>query len=172
MIRGRSINLAHMFDVPEKFKVMTLIVETIKRTGADQKRSCGYAPTFRCSSTPRWEQGHIFLIKSIFPRGQNLRTMRLSWMHHIQHVLKPRRRERERAKDAKAAKAASAPDASQVMLKTKQDQLSYLLEATVRIEKGLPTPTQNQESLERIIETKFHDLDVKVTEIQTTVEKL
>ena len=58
------------------------------------------------------------------------------------------------------------------MLKTKQDQLSYLLEATVRIEKGLETLTQNQESLERIIETKFHDLDVKVTEIHTIVEKI
>ena len=34
------------------------------------------------------------------------------------------------------------------------------------------TLNQNQESLERIIETKFHDLDVKVTETQTTVEKL
>ena len=44
MIRGHSINLLHMFDVPENFKVMTLIVETIKRTTADQKRSCGYAP--------------------------------------------------------------------------------------------------------------------------------
>ena len=51
------------------------------------------------------------------------------------------------------------------MLKTKQDQLSYLLEDIMRIEKGLATPTQNQESLEKIIETKFHDLDVKVTEI-------
>ena len=58
------------------------------------------------------------------------------------------------------------------MLMTKQDQLSYLLEATVRIEKGLATLTQNQESLERIIETKFQDLDVKVREIQTIVEKL
>ena len=58
------------------------------------------------------------------------------------------------------------------MLKTKQDQPSYLLEARVRIEKGLATLTQNQESLERIIETKFHDLDVKVTAIQTIVEKL
>jgi len=58
------------------------------------------------------------------------------------------------------------------MLKTKQDLLSYLLEATVRIEKGLATLTQNQESPERIIETKLHDLDVNVTKIQTTVEKL
>ena len=78
----------------------------------------------------------------------------------------------EKAKDAEAAKAASAPDASIVNLKTKQDQLTHLLEATLRIEKSLATLTQNQESLERIIETKFHDLDVKVTEIQSTVERL
>ena len=42
----------------------------------------------------------------------------------------------------------------------------------MRIEKGLTTLNQNQESLERIIETKFHDLDVKATEIQTIVNKL
>jgi hypothetical protein len=28
---------------------------------------------------------------------------------------------------------------------------------------------KNQESLERIVETKFHDLDVKVTELTTIV---
>ena len=44
MIRGHSINLLQLFDVPQKFKVMSLIVETIKRTAVDQKRSCGYAP--------------------------------------------------------------------------------------------------------------------------------
>ena len=44
IIRGHSINLLQIFDVPQKFKVMSLIVETIKRTEADQKRSCGYAP--------------------------------------------------------------------------------------------------------------------------------
>ena len=30
----------------------------------------------------------------------------------------------------------------------------------------------SQESLERVIQTKFYDLDLKVTEIQTAVEKL
>ena len=44
MIRGHSINLLQIFDVPQKFKVMSLIVETIKRTATDQKRSCGYDP--------------------------------------------------------------------------------------------------------------------------------
>jgi hypothetical protein len=32
--------------------------------------------------------------------------------------------------------------------------------------------TNSQESLERIVETKIHDLDVKLTEVQTIVEKL
>ena len=66
----------------------------------------------------------------------------------------------------------SAEEASQVFLKSKQDQPGYLIQATLRIEKGLATLTQNQESLERIIETKFYDLDLKVTEMQTTVEQL
>ena len=66
----------------------------------------------------------------------------------------------------------SVEEASQVFLKSKQDQLAYLIQATLRIEKGLATLTQNQESLERIIETKFYDLDLKVTEIQTAVEQL
>ena len=35
MIRGHAINLLHLFDVPPKFKVMSLIVKTIKRTIAD-----------------------------------------------------------------------------------------------------------------------------------------
>ena len=36
----------------------------------------------------------------------------------------------------------------------------------------MATLTRNQESLERIIETKFYDLDLKVTKIQTTVDQL
>jgi len=74
----------------------------------------------------------------------------------------------EKIAQVKAAKLASAfgdPN-------TNQDQLSYLLEATLRIEKSLANLTQYQASLERIIETKFYDIDMKVTKIQTAVEKL
>ena len=53
-----------------------------------------------------------------------------------------------------------------MFLKSKQEQLGYLIATTLRIENGLATPTQNQESLERIIEQKFYALVVKVTEIQ------
>ena len=66
----------------------------------------------------------------------------------------------------------TAEEASQIFLKNKQDQLGYLITSTLRIEKGLATLAQNQESLERIIETKFYDLDLKVTEIKTAVEQL
>ena len=79
---------------------------------------------------------------------------------------------REKAKAEKAAKMPSAEEASQVFLKSKQDQSGYLIQATLRIEKGFATLTHNQESPERIIETKFYDLDLKVTEMQTAVEQL
>ena len=43
MIRGYSTNMLHHIDTHTRIRVMDLIVETIKRTAADQKRSCGYA---------------------------------------------------------------------------------------------------------------------------------
>jgi hypothetical protein len=171
MIRGHSINLLHLFDVPQKFKVMSLIVETVKRTAADQKRSCGYAPHIQMLINSKMGTGTYLLDSEHLPLRPDFEDNKV--VMDASHPTCAEAQEKiERAKAAKAAKSASAPDASTVLLKTKQDQLSYLLEATVRIEKGLATLTQNQESLERIIETKFHDLDVKVTEIQTTVEKL
>ena len=75
-------------------------------------------------------------------------------------------------KKEKAAKMPTQEEASEYFLKTKQEQLGYLIASTLRIEKGLATLTQNQESLERIMEQKFYDLDVKVTEIQSVVEQL
>ena len=79
---------------------------------------------------------------------------------------------KEKARTEKATKMPTMEEASQYFLKSKQDQLGYLIQSTLKIEKGLATLTQNQESLERIIEQKFYDLDVKVTEIQLVVEQL
>ena len=79
---------------------------------------------------------------------------------------------KEKARTEKAAKMPTIDEASQYFLKNKQDQLGYLIASTLRIEKGLATLTQNQESLERIMEQKFYDLDVKVTKIQSVVEQL
>ena len=47
MIRGHAINLLHLFDVPQKFKVMSLIVGTIKRTAADRREVVGMPHGFR-----------------------------------------------------------------------------------------------------------------------------
>ena len=61
MIRGHSINLLQIFDVPQKFKVMSLIVETIKRTAADQKRSCGYAPHIQMPIYPDFDDNTMVM---------------------------------------------------------------------------------------------------------------
>ena len=67
MIRGHSINLLHLFDIPQKFKVMSLIVETIKRTAADQKRSCGYAPHIQELINSKMGTGTYLLDKEHLP---------------------------------------------------------------------------------------------------------
>ena len=67
MIRGHSINLLQLFDLPQKFKVMSLIVETIKRTAADQKRSCGYAPHIQMLINSKMPKGVYLLDKEHLP---------------------------------------------------------------------------------------------------------
>ena len=80
--------------------------------------------------------------------------------------------EKAQAAAAREAKEATTPDAPIANLKSKQDQMTYLLEATLRIERSLANLAKNQESLERIVEDKMYNLDVKVTEIQSIVDKL
>src|SRR3954468_12021579 len=79
---------------------------------------------------------------------------------------------KEKAMKEKAAKMPTQEEASEYFLKNKQEQLSYLIASTLWIERGLATLTQNQASLERIVEQKFYDMYIKVTEIQTAVEQL
>lgn len=157
-----------MFDVSEKFKVTILIVETVKRTAADQKRSYGYAPHIQMLINSNMGTCTYLLDKEHLP-------LRLDFEDNtvVMDACHPTSIEaQEKREKAKAEKASKIPDASAANLKTMQDHLSYLLESTVRIEKGLTTLTHNQESLERIIETKLYDLELKVTEIHTTVEQL
>ena len=171
MIRGHAINLLHIFDVPQKFKVMSLIVETIKRTAADQKRSYGYAPQIQEMINSKMGTCTYLLDKEhlpIYPEFEdNTMVMNEDEPSSVHAQAK-----REKAKAEKASKMPTMEEASQSFLKSKQDQLGYLIASTLRIEKGLATLTQNQESLERIMEQKFYDMDVKITEIQSVVEQL
>ncbi|KAE8767280.1 Aspartic proteinase nepenthesin-1 [Hordeum vulgare] len=80
---------------------------------------------------------------------------------------------REQAEAARDANHSSRPNTSTVeMPKTKSIQMMNLLRVTHRINQGLYNLVNNQESLERGMETKFHSLDVKATYIATNLEKL
>ncbi|KAE8791972.1 Pumilio-like protein 1 [Hordeum vulgare] len=50
--------------------------------------------------------------------------------------------------------------------------MSFLVSTIQGMEKKVFEILLNQKSLERLVESKFHDLDVKVMELTTTVEKL
>ena len=136
MNRGHSINLLQLFDLPQKFKVMSLIVETIKRTTADQKRSCGYAPHIQMLINSKMSKGVYLLDKEHLPLRPDLEdnTVVMDASHPTSIEAQEKR---EKAKAEKAAKIPSAEEASQVFLKSKQDQLGFLIQATLRIEKVL-----------------------------------
>ena len=162
MIRGHAINLLHLFDVPQKFNVMSLIVETIKRTAADQKRSCGYAQQIQELINSKMGTGTYLLDKdhiAIYPDFEDNQVV----MDEDEPSSVHAQAKKEKARTEKAAKMQTKDEASEYFLKSKQDQLGYLIACTLRIEEGMATLTQNQESLERIMEQKFYDLDVKVT---------
>ena len=143
---------------------MSLIVESIKRTTAYQKRSCGYAPQIQELINSKMGTGTYLLDKEHLPIylefEDNTMVMDENEPSSVHAQAK-----KEKAKAEKAARMPTTEEASQYLLKSKQDQLGYLIASTLRIEKGLATLTQNQESLERIVEQKFYDLDMKVTEI-------
>ena len=116
---------------------MSLIIEAIKRTAADQKRSCGYAPHIQMLINSKMSTGTYLLDKEHLPLRPDFEDNTVVMdASHPTSVEAQEKREK-----AKAEKASKIPDPSAVNLKTKQDQLNYLLEATMRIEKGLATLT-------------------------------
>ena len=128
--------------MPQKFKVMSLIVETIKRTAADQKRSCGYAPQIQELINSKMGTGKYLLDKEhlpIYPEFEDNTVV----MNENEPSSAQAHEKREKARAEKDAKMPTAEEASLVFLKSKQDQLGYLIQSTLRIEKGLATLTQN-----------------------------
>ena len=61
------VNLPHLFDIPQRFKVMSLVVETFKRTATNQKRSCGYAPHIQMLINSKMVTGTYLLDKEHLP---------------------------------------------------------------------------------------------------------
>ncbi|KAE8785617.1 hypothetical protein D1007_40690 [Hordeum vulgare] len=76
---------------------------------------------------------------------------------------------RQQVEEAEA-EAARAPPAPQ--LRSREEKMLFLVSTIQGMEKNIFEILLNQKSLERIMDTKFHDLDVKVTELATTVDHL
>ena len=121
MIKGHSINLLHIFDVPHKFKVMSLIVETIKRTAADQKRSCGYAPHIQELINSKMGTCIYLLDKEhlpIYPDFEENTVLNNTVVMDENEPSSVQAQEKSvKARAEKAAKMPSVEEASQVSLK-------------------------------------------------------
>ncbi|KAE8791557.1 nucleolysin tiar [Hordeum vulgare] len=75
---------------------------------------------------------------------------------------------------AKAAEAEAArnrpPPVPQ--LRTQAEQMAFIVSTIQGMEKNIQEIMQNPKSLERVVETKFHNMDMKVTELTTIVRQL
>ena len=118
MIRGHAINLLHLFDVPKKFKVMSLIVETIKRTAADQKRSCGYAPQIQELINSKMVTGTYLLDKDHMPIYPDFEDNQVVMDENEPSSMQAQVK-KEKAKTEKAAKMPTIDEASEYFLKSK-----------------------------------------------------
>ncbi|KAE8807508.1 hypothetical protein D1007_16301 [Hordeum vulgare] len=72
---------------------------------------------------------------------------------------------------ASEAQAEAARAASARVLKIKGGQMAYLV-STIQEMENISERVKNQKCPERTVETKFHDLDNKVSEVTTTVNQL
>ncbi|KAE8781620.1 hypothetical protein D1007_45145 [Hordeum vulgare] len=57
-------------------------------------------------------------------------------------------------------------------LRTQAEKMAFLVSTLQGMEKNIQEIMQNQKSLERVVETKFHNMDMKVTVLTTIVRQL
>ncbi|KAE8781188.1 hypothetical protein D1007_45587 [Hordeum vulgare] len=76
------------------------------------------------------------------------------------------------ATEAADAEAARNVPTRVPQLKNQAEQMEFLISSIQGMEKNIQEILQSQKSLERVVETKFHDMDVKVTELTTIVKQL
>ncbi|KAE8794692.1 hypothetical protein D1007_30528 [Hordeum vulgare] len=57
-------------------------------------------------------------------------------------------------------------------LRTQAGKMAFLVSIVQGMEKNILKIMQNQKSLERVVDTKFHNMDMKVTELTTIVRQL
>ncbi|KAE8803672.1 nucleolysin tiar [Hordeum vulgare] len=76
------------------------------------------------------------------------------------------------AAEAAEAEAARNRPPPVPQLRTQAKQMAFLVSTVQGMEKNIQAIMQNQKSLERVVETKFHNIDMKVTELTTIVRQL
>ncbi|KAI4981338.1 hypothetical protein ZWY2020_021823 [Hordeum vulgare] len=57
-------------------------------------------------------------------------------------------------------------------IRTKAKKMAFLVSSVQGMEKNIQEILQSQKSLEKVVETKFHDMNVKVCELTTIVKQL
>ncbi|KAE8782606.1 hypothetical protein D1007_44000 [Hordeum vulgare] len=57
-------------------------------------------------------------------------------------------------------------------IRTQAEQMAFLVSTVQGMDKNIQDIMQNQKSLERVVETKFHNMDTKVTELTTIFRQL
>ena len=115
---------------------MSLIVEIIKRTAADQKRSCGYAPRIQELINSKMGTGIYLLDKEHLPIRPDFEDNQVVMTENEPSSAQAYAK-KEKAKKEKVAKVPTQEEASEYFLKTKQEQLGYLLVMPLRFRSSL-----------------------------------
>ncbi|KAE8795011.1 hypothetical protein D1007_30210 [Hordeum vulgare] len=74
--------------------------------------------------------------------------------------------------EATGAEAARNMPPPVPQLRTQAKKMAFLVSTVEGMETNIEEIMQNQKSLQRVVETKFHNMDVKVTELTTIVRQL
>ncbi|KAE8818233.1 hypothetical protein D1007_04111 [Hordeum vulgare] len=76
------------------------------------------------------------------------------------------------AAEAAEAEAARNRPPPVPQLRTQAEKMAFLVSSVQCMEKNIQEILQSRKSLERVVETKFHDMDVKVSKLTTIVNQL
>ena len=99
---------------------MSLMIETIKRTAANHKRSCGYAPQIQELINSKMGTGKYLLDREHFPLYPDFEDNEVV-MNEDDPSLVQAQEKKAKARKEKAAKMPTQEEASEYFLKNKQE---------------------------------------------------
>ncbi|KAI4975410.1 hypothetical protein ZWY2020_049017 [Hordeum vulgare] len=136
------------------------------RTAADQERLCGYAPYIQMLINAKLGKHAYLLDHPHLPLQPEFEDNAVVMDENYPNLATTRM-----AAEAGEAEAARNRPPRVGHLKNQAQQMAFLVSSVQGMEKNIPEILQSQKSLERVVETKFHDMDVKVTGLTTIVKQ-